>query len=333
MPEPGKLNLSDAGTRELYYDEDMPGFMPVVRVKARYFMAPILITIVLAGVLAYITFVVANVQITATPFSEEDLGFSGALLNGLLFTVIAGVSSVLIFYLVKYKGASALKVVLAISFLLLGTTLFLFFGDGILYLLGAPAWSGWALLVGSGVVTVAMVVILFREDANVWARNLIIVAFGTLIGAFMGIIMPTWTTVMILAGISLWDIISVKKGPIKKILEITGVLPDEDGEGGEGDEKSPEAGLSREERDRLFKDSQLEIGIGDLAFYSVLTSHALVYTGSLFTMVLTAAGIVVGCFLTINMLKKNKILPGLPISIGLGILLLFVGILFKGLVA
>ena len=51
----------------------------------------------------------------------------------------------------------------------------------------------------------------------------------------------------------------------------------------------------------------------------MLTSSALIITGNLIVMVLTSIAIIVGTGITIQGLKKNKILPGLPISIFLGI--------------
>ncbi|MFX1339429.1 MAG: hypothetical protein ACFFDK_12525, partial [Promethearchaeota archaeon] len=65
--------------------------------------------------------------------------------------------------------------------------------------------------------------------------------------------------------------------------------------------------------------SKLEIGIGDLAFYSMLTTSALIITEYLIVMILTSIAIIIGTGITIQGLKKNKILPGLPISIFLGI--------------
>ncbi|MCK4238460.1 MAG: hypothetical protein KAX33_05005, partial [Candidatus Lokiarchaeota archaeon] len=65
--------------------------------------------------------------------------------------------------------------------------------------------------------------------------------------------------------------------------------------------------------------SSLEIGIGDLAFYSMLTSHALIFTNNIIILIATACAIILGTGITILGLKKNKILPGLPISIFLGL--------------
>jgi hypothetical protein len=74
--------------------------------------------------------------------------------------------------------------------------------------------------------------------------------------------------------------------------------------------------------------SKLEIGIGDIAFYSMLTSTALIFSNtlfnlpviqSIFVMIFTAIAIIFGTGITIAGLKRNKLLPGLPISIFLGI--------------
>jgi len=69
----------------------------------------------------------------------------------------------------------------------------------------------------------------------------------------------------------------------------------------------------------IYDTSSLEIGIGDLAFYGLLTSSVLLFTNNIIITALTTIAIVIGTGITISRLKKNKILPGLPISIFLGI--------------
>ncbi|MFX1298768.1 MAG: hypothetical protein ACFFD2_28400, partial [Promethearchaeota archaeon] len=74
-----------------------------------------------------------------------------------------------------------------------------------------------------------------------------------------------------------------------------------------------------ESGEAIYDTSKVEIGIGDLAFYSMLTTSALIITGNIIVMILTAIAIIIGTGITIQGLRKNKILPGLPISIFLGI--------------
>jgi presenilin-like A22 family membrane protease len=75
-----------------------------------------------------------------------------------------------------------------------------------------------------------------------------------------------------------------------------------------------------ERREIEYDTSKLEIGIGDLAFYSMLSSSALIFSKNLIVMILTVIAIIIGTGITISGLKRNKILPGLPISIFLGII-------------
>ena len=130
-----------------------------------------------------------------------------------------------------------------------------------------------------------------------------------------GLIMPLWTTLAMLIGISLWDIYAVKakRGTIKEMIDIVSQDSRENGLTEEDLQDKLESG------EMMYDTSKLEMGIGDLAFYSMLTTSALIITGSIIVMVLTSMAIILGTGITIQGLKRNKILPGLPISIFLGI--------------
>jgi presenilin-like A22 family membrane protease len=138
---------------------------------------------------------------------------------------------------------------------------------------------------------------------------------GLLTGASFGVIMPLWTTLSILIGFSCWDIYAVlhKRGPIKELMDIVS-NPEE--EVGLSEIKLKEKIKSGEYE---YDTSKLHIGIGDLVFYSMLTSSALVQSNNLIVMILTTLAIIIGTGITITGLKRNKVLPGLPISIFLGI--------------
>ena len=132
----------------------------------------------------------------------------------------------------------------------------------------------------------------------------------------MGVLIPLWTTLAILIGISFWDIFAVlyKRGPIKQLIDIVSEPNDTINTLSE-EELNEKIGSG----EYTYDTSKLEIGIGDLAFYSMLTSSALVQTNNIIVMILTSAAIIIGTGITIIGLKRNKILPGLPISIFLGI--------------
>ncbi|HMF30810.1 MAG TPA: hypothetical protein VKK79_05325 [Candidatus Lokiarchaeia archaeon] len=305
---------------ESYTDDEESFQMPVFRVKAKFFLLPIIVSIIIAGVLAYITYYPGGIQITAAPFSEAQYGEgTGALLNGLFFTLIAGVSSVLIYILVKRRGINSLRIIMTVTFLFLGVVFIIFFGQGILFIFNLPDIASYVLIALGLVLGVLMAYVFYARRFSIGSKNVVVLFFGILIGAFMGIIFPTWTTMTILIGISLWDIISVKRGPIKKIFQL---IDPEFQDSAAGTEPAFEP-IPKE----AFGQAAMEIGIGDIAFYSMLASQSLISTNSIFVWAMTIVGILIGAAWTLRLIRKNKILPGLPLSIFIGIALYWVGVL------
>jgi presenilin-like A22 family membrane protease len=291
-------------------------FLPVYRVRMKFHTIPLLVAIILSGLIAWYISVSMGFE---TVIPEENAG--QGLINGLIYTAFAVVSSIIIFLLVKKKGQNILKVIMSIAFLFLTFTLVLFFGmliipfnstNQLIFNIEYYSYMGFSV-----VIAVLLTYLYFSDKMPRIPKNLYVLFIGTFIGAFMAIAMPMWTMIVLLVGVSIWDIISVKKGPIKGIMEIMGhVDPDE------------VRNLTKED----FDQAEIQIGIGDIAFYSMLTSGTLVsantsivsgiqleFYGSVLVTIITAIGILVGAFITIRALRKNAILPGLPLSILIGL--------------
>ena len=301
--------------------EFIPHFFPTYRTKRKLYPFPIIIVVIISGILAYLTYIEAGVQIDGGYFSEEEYGAVGGLLNGLIYTVLAVFSAFIIIFVIKRKGINVLMYIFGITFGLVGFFQTWFFGDIMLYLVFFDEGESlllyvlyYELIFLTAVFTIYMVYKYFTSK-SVNTKNFIVMYIGLLIGASMGVLMPLWTTLAILIGISCWDIFAVlyKRGPIKQLIDIASKSDNEENESEEEIKKKIESG------EYSYDTSKLEIGIGDLAFYSMLTSSALVQTTNLVVMVLTAIAIIVGTGITISGLKRNKILPGLPISIFMGI--------------
>ncbi len=310
--------------KQMVEKSGVPNFFPTYRVKRNIYPLPILIVVVFAGILAYLTYVQAGIQIDAGYVSEQQYGATAGLLNGLIFVSFAAISSFIIIFLIRKGGINVLKYIFGFSFGFLCFFLTLFFGDIILYLsfYNLPStefiynlYNTLFYLMFAFIIGYTIVMLYKYFTAKTYrVKNFFVLYVSLLTGALLGVSMPLWTTLAILIGISLWDIYAVKskKGPIRKMMDI--VTSEYDGE------------LSEEEIKQKIKSgeieydsSQLEIGIGDLTFYSMLTSSALIQSDSLIVMILTAIAIIIGTGITISGLKRNKILPGLPISIFLGI--------------
>lgn len=305
-----------ASEKEIVEKDFIPHFFPTYRIKRKLYSLPIITVVLIAGLLAYLTYIEAGVQIEGGYFSESELGALGGLLNGLIFTVLAAVSAFVIIYFVKRRGIDILRFIFGVSFGLVGFFQTWFFGQIIIFLIFYKYpilfyLYYYQLIFLSAFFNMIMLYKYFTST-SINTKNFIVLYIGLLIGASMGVLMPLWTTLAILIGISFWDIYAVlsKKGPIKQMIDIAS----------NSDNVSEEEQKEKVKSGEIIYDtSKLEIGIGDLAFYSMLTSNALVQTNNIFVMLFTAIAILIGTGITITGLKRNKILPGLPISIFLGI--------------
>ena len=311
--------LDSESEKQLIEKKFVPHFFPTFTIKRKLYPLPVLIAITCAGILTYLTYAVAGVQIEGGYFSEAEYGFTAGLLNGIIFIVIAVVSAFIIIFLVKKKGINVLKYIFGFSLGFLTILQTLFFAEIILYLIfiSLPTFSNIQLtydityyIMFIGIIAISIYIIYkYFTTENLFIKNFIILYVGLLTGALLGIKMPLWTTIAILIGISLWDIFAVlyKKGPIKQMIDLASDISDE-----EIEEKIKSGELE-------YDTSKLELGIGDLVFYSMLTSATLIITENIIILILTSLAIIIGTGITIQGLKRNKILPGLPISIFLGL--------------
>ncbi len=311
--------------KEIVEKDFVPHFLPTYRIKINIFPLPIITVIVIAGILAYLTYFIAGVQIEGGYFSEEQYGALGGILNGIIFTVLSVISAFIIVFIIRKKGIDVLKYIFGFTFGFLGFFLTWFFVSILIYLIfilfPETAFLVNLYYITSNIISPIMVGVFtffllykYFKSKTIFTKNAIVLYNSLLIGASMGIFLPLWTTIAILIGISFWDMYAVlhKRGPIKEMIDIASNSYNNDlvDESLEIRVKSGEA---------IYDTSRVEIGIGDLAFYSLLTSSSLIQTDNLFVMIFTSIAILIGTGITLMGLKRNKILPGLPISIFLGI--------------
>lgn len=319
--------LENKRPEEIIEKDFVPHFFPTYRIKRTFYPIPIIIAVVCAGFLTYATNVLAGVELEGGYVSEQEFGATAGILNGLIFITIAAISSFVIILIVKKRGINVLKYIFSISFAFLGFFLTWFFAEILVFLIFVQfpeselIYNIYTVLINyilpiAGFLFTFMLIYEYLTSNSIRVKNFTVLYIGTLTGALLGVMMPLWTTLAILIGISLWDIFAVKsnRGPIKEMIDIASssnkdnVLSEE------------ELKEKFERREIEYDTSKLEIGIGDLAFYSMLSSSALIFSKNLIVMILTAIAIIIGTGITISGLKRNKILPGLPISIFLGII-------------
>jgi presenilin-like A22 family membrane protease len=101
---------------------------------------------------------------------------------------------------------------------------------------------------------------------------------------------------LILSFLAVYDAFAVYHGPVGKIAH---------------------SGLEQL-RGLSFSFKDIQMGLGDLTFYSMLSGHMLLYFG-FFPCLASLIGILVGCLLAFKMLEKRGMFPGLPFPILFGL--------------
>jgi presenilin-like A22 family membrane protease len=158
-----------------------------------------------------------------------------------------------------------------------------------------PSWNILVIPL-SIAITILFDLAIFRLGSI--ARNTAVICVGGALGIFFGFSIPLFSAVLILAFLAVYDVIAVYRGPVGKIAQ-TGL-----------DELQ---GLS-------FSFKDIQMGLGDLVFYSMLTGVMLfTFLPNILPYIMSVIGILVGSIITFFMLERKGIFPGLPFPIMLGL--------------
>jgi len=259
---------------------------------------PVLAALLLSGVLTF-GLQVSNAEVVAiTVFPETP---SGATLNASVFVIMMAVAATLIYLLIKHQRKHVVKYLITgamffVAFFLLNWYSELY-AKQLSMILDVYGY-GWIAL--TGLVSALLLVGLHRGPQSI--RLLSVTIVGSLTGTFLGVSIPTMTAIVLLIALAVYDLVSVYRGPIGKIAEMADL---EDFKGA------------------VLTVGDLTIGMGDLVFYSMLVSNAMVNFGEL-AYVGSFAGVLIGSFLGFKMLERRDVFPGLPIAICLGLIAMIV---------
>jgi len=253
------------------------------------YLVPILASLLFGLGCAYLLRAQPVPPVNVTPFPEDTA--SGLFGNALYFVILIAVSATVFYILLKRKNRKL--VTLIIAFALTTSSLLL----SVIYLSVIFAYvPSLEILVLplSIVITIIFDLAIFRLGSK--ARNTAVICLGGALGVFFGNFIPFLSAMLILAFLAVYDVFAVYYGPVGKIAHLG---------------LDQLQGLSYS-----FKDVQM--GLGDLVFYSML-SGSMLFNFGLISWLVSLVGILGGSFLTLAMLEKKGIFPGLPFPILLGL--------------
>jgi len=254
------------------------------------YLAPILASL-LFGIGCTFLILTSDIQIyNVTLFSE---GVAGSVGNAFYFVISVGAGASILYVLLKLKH---IKMIHLITGFVLAIAIFML---SMIYLYAAfsrfdiPNMEGIILILSSSIAALAYFAI-FRVHNKFC--DVVVLCLGGALGAFLGTAIPTLSAVLILGFLAVYDAFAVYYGPVGKIAR---------------DGLDQFRGLS-------FSFKDIQMGLGDLTFYSMLSGHMLLYFG-LIPCLASIIGILLGCFLAFKMLENKGMFPGLPFPILFGL--------------
>ena len=271
------------------------------------YLLPILASMLFGIACAWVLIpeLVAPVQVT--PTSGDTAASSVG--NAAYFVVLIAISATVFYFLLRRRSKRIIKGLIVMAL----TTASLLLSLVYLIALSAyvPIIADWLIIIPLTILFSVLFDLAIFKLGNL-SRNVAVIIIGGALGIFFGYNIASislLSAVLILVFLAIYDIIAVYKGPVGKIAQSSGL--------------DQLQGLSF-----AFKDIQM--GLGDLVFYSMLTGTMIFGFPSTFLPVIASViGIIAGSIITFYMLEKRGIFPGLPFPIMLGLAFgLIVGFLF-----
>jgi presenilin-like A22 family membrane protease len=230
--------------------------------------------------------------IQVTPFSESTLGFLGSFGNAFYFVLLAGVGATLLYILLKRNRHTWVSLITGFALTAAVFMLSMVYFYATLSEFPIP-YVDALILVVSVLVTVAADYAIFRVQRF---SSLVVLGIGGALGTFLGFSLPTASTILVLSVLAVYDMYAVYRGAVGKIAR---------------------NGLDQL-RGLSFSFRDVQMGLGDLTFYSMLSGHMLLYFG-LIPCLASIVGILIGCLASIRMVEKRGVFPGLPFPIFFGL--------------
>jgi presenilin-like A22 family membrane protease len=260
------------------------------------YLAPILASLVFGLGCAYL--LMPQPQSTAIPVTPIPNNTPAAPLgNALYFVIIVAISAMLFYLLIKRRSKRIIKGLIVVAMTTASLLLSLVYLNAILNYF--PSLDTLLILILLSVaITVLFDLAIFRLGSI--PRNAAVVGIGGALGIFFGFSIPLWSAVLILAFLGVYDVFAVYRGPVGKIAQSSAGM-------------DQLQGLS-------FSFKDIEMGLGDLVFYSMLTGAMFFsFLPSILPCLVSIVGIMAGSIITFFMLEKKGIFPGLPFPIMLGL--------------
>jgi hypothetical protein len=258
---------------------------------------PVILSLAVTGLLGYPISNQVVPQAQVTPFQGDTLSSAG--LNAVIFVIALGASATAMFLMVRRGRMNFIRSLIKVAVLIVSFAVAFWYTSSIFYLIPNSPSDPLVTIVLLGVsigTTIAIALTIFGKTKKYQLIGVTLI--GALTGIFLGYSIGPLTALVLIGALVIYDIVAVFRGPVGALAK------------------------SIEEGDlpgAVFTYGDLTIGMGDMVFYSLVATTALVYFGGILSFFGAAIGILAGTFLGFKALSKYEMFPGLPFSLLLGV--------------
>ena len=257
-------------------------------------LLPIILGLSATGILGVPLIGSGAVQAPVTPFGGNDL--TSASLDALILVLALAASATVMLFLIRRGRMKFIRQMIKGALVLVSFAVSFWYTTSVLPSPLDPTSVGALLfyVVLSGFIAVLIGLTVFGKGH---IRQLFgVTALSSLTGVFLGYSIGFVTALVLVGALVVYDIVAVFKGPVGALAKTVepGDLPG-----------------------AMFSYGELTIGMGDLVFYSLVATTALILGP--FPFLGAAIGIVLGTFLGFKALSRYEMFPGLPFSLLLGV--------------
>jgi presenilin-like A22 family membrane protease len=239
------------------------------------------------------------VATTGPSYAPAGTSAAGSALNAILLVAFAFVLTLALLWLLRRRMVTSFKVVVFGSVAFSAFILTLVTADDFAIQYLPPALEVPVTFGAAGLVVALVGYIIFVKN-RLWLSTAVLAFVGAQVGSFFAETLSPWTALALPVAFSVYDIYAVFKGPLKALV---GTAPG-----------IALVGMS-------VRAGEFTLGLGDIVFYTLLPSLAYFQWGILQSLCVIVA-IDVGMVITLFMLTRRRLLPGLPIPMLLGVLVI-----------
>ena len=224
----------------------------------------------------------------------ESSAGNAILLVGLAFVLTLG-----LVWLLRSRRVTSFKLIIFASVAIASFTITLLTAD-VFAVDNLPPSVEIPFSFGIAFLVVALIGYVIMVKNVVWLATGILAFVGAEVGSFFAETLPPLTALVLPVAFALYDIYAVFRGPLKQLIGTN--------------QNVALVGMS-------IRAGVFTLGLGDVVFYTMLPSLALLtggYLAALYTILATDAGVIV----TLVLLARRRLLPGLPIPMLFGVAVL-----------